>query len=401
MKKTICVLSLWLASLSVCISLLAAEGSLVPGQLQYGGRLELAADAAQGLQGVTFALFGEQTGGAALWLETQNVSVDASGAYSTLLGAATEGGIPQDIFASGEARWLEVSYTSADGSVVTQPRVLLVSVPYALKAGDAQTLGGLPASAFVLNTDAVASRVNDAGGLPGATINEVLPAAAVSGTGTAGKITKWLDGVGTLGDSIITEAGGKIGINAAAPAAPLQVGSVGGLIPTSWAALINGRLGLINGNQSTYFVQQDGVGELSTYDYGTNQGMPLALNMNGGNVGVGTITPKAQFHVGPPAGANIPNNWTALVNGRFGFVLGDKSTYFVQQGGWGELSTFDYGTATGMPLALNMNGGNVGIGTTAPAAKLDVNGGVKMTAFTLDTGGKALGKVLKIGRAHV
>ena len=155
---------------------------------------------------------------------------------------------------------------------------------------------------------------------------------------------------------LFRSAGGKIGINAAAPAAPLQVGTVGGLIPTSWSALINGRLGLINGNQATYFVQQSGVGELSTYDYGTNQGMPLALNMNGGNVGVGTITPKAQFHVGPPAGANIPNNWTALVNGRFGFVLGDKSTYFVQQGGWGELSTFDYGTATGMPLALNMNG---------------------------------------------
>ena len=146
-----------------------------------------------------------------------------------------------------------------------------------MKAGDAQTLGGLPASAFVLNTDAVASRVNDAGGLPGATINEVLPAATVSGTGTAGKITKWTDGAGTLADSIITEAGGKIGINAAAPVAPLQVGSVGASIPTTWAALINGRLGLINGNQSTYFVQQDGVGELSTYDYGTNQGMPLAL----------------------------------------------------------------------------------------------------------------------------
>lgn len=31
-----------------------------------------------------------------------------------------------------------------------QPRVLLVAVPYALKAGDAETIGGLPASAFVL-----------------------------------------------------------------------------------------------------------------------------------------------------------------------------------------------------------------------------------------------------------
>ena len=175
---------------------------------------------------------------------------------------------------------------------------------------------------------------------------------------------------------------------------------MGGLIPTTWAALINGRLGLINGNQSTYFVQQDGVGELSTYDYGTNQGMPLALNMNGGNVGVGTISPKAQFHVGPPAGANIPNNWTALVNGRFGFVLGDKSTYFVQQGGWGELSTFDYGTATGMPLALNMNGGNVGIATTAPAAKLDVNGGLKAASVQITGGTPGAGKVLTASDAN-
>ena len=52
-------------------------------------------------------------------------------------------------------------HTGADGVQVTQPRVLLVSVPYALKAGDAATLGGLPASAFVLNADALASRVSD------------------------------------------------------------------------------------------------------------------------------------------------------------------------------------------------------------------------------------------------
>ena len=108
------VLTLTLALDMTLTVLRAAETNIVPAQVQFAGRLELTADAAQGLQGVTFALFSEQSGGAALWLETQNVSVDASGAYSTLLGAATEGGIPQDIFASGEARWLEVSYTSAE-----------------------------------------------------------------------------------------------------------------------------------------------------------------------------------------------------------------------------------------------------------------------------------------------
>src|SRR3990170_1578308 len=38
-----------------------------------------------------------------------------------------------------------------EGAVLEeQPRILLVSVPYALKAADAETLGGKPASAFVL-----------------------------------------------------------------------------------------------------------------------------------------------------------------------------------------------------------------------------------------------------------
>ena len=115
----------------------AGELPTVPGQIQYTGAIP----AGQSLAGITFSIYSEQSGGAALWLETQNVSVAEGGSYSALLGAATEGGIPQDIFASGEARWLEVSYTSTDGSVVTQPRVLLVSVPYAMKAGDAQTLG--------------------------------------------------------------------------------------------------------------------------------------------------------------------------------------------------------------------------------------------------------------------
>jgi len=42
------------------------------------------------------------------------------------------------MFASGQARGLEVQ---AEGQE-PQPRVMLLSVPYALKAGDAQTLGG-------------------------------------------------------------------------------------------------------------------------------------------------------------------------------------------------------------------------------------------------------------------
>jgi hypothetical protein len=51
-----------------------------------------------------------------------------------------------ELFTSGEQRWLGVQALLPGEE--EQPRVLLVSVPYALEAADAQTLGGLPASAF-------------------------------------------------------------------------------------------------------------------------------------------------------------------------------------------------------------------------------------------------------------
>jgi hypothetical protein len=101
-----------------------------------------------GVAGVTFAIYKDREGGAPLWLETQNVELNAQGNYSVLLGSTTGEGVPLDIFSSNEPRWLGVR-AQVPGSE-EQPRLLLVSVPYALKAADADTLGGKPVSAFVL-----------------------------------------------------------------------------------------------------------------------------------------------------------------------------------------------------------------------------------------------------------
>lgn len=98
-----------------------------------------------GVAGITFALDKDEQAGAPLWLETQNVQLDASGRYSVQLGATKPQGLPTELFASGEARWLGVQPSGQ----AEQPRVLLNSVPYALKAVDAETLGGLPPSAFM------------------------------------------------------------------------------------------------------------------------------------------------------------------------------------------------------------------------------------------------------------
>jgi hypothetical protein len=95
--------------------------------------------------GVTFALYKEGSGGAPLWIETQNVTLDSRGRFSVLLGATSAEGLPPSVFASGEARWLGM--TPDDG--VERPRVTLISVPYAFKAADSDKLGGKRAEEFV------------------------------------------------------------------------------------------------------------------------------------------------------------------------------------------------------------------------------------------------------------
>lgn len=121
--------------------------SALPRLVRFGGAVkDLNGNPLTGVVGITFALYSEQTGGAALWIETQNVTADSNGHYSALLGSTKPDGIPTELFTSGQARWVGVQ---ASGQA-EQPRVLLVSAPYALKAADAETLGGLPPSAFLL-----------------------------------------------------------------------------------------------------------------------------------------------------------------------------------------------------------------------------------------------------------
>ncbi|MGD0923307.1 MAG: hypothetical protein ABSA70_16320, partial [Terriglobia bacterium] len=95
---------------------------------------------------LTFAVYSEQQGGAALWVESQVVQLDEQGHYAVLLGATRADGLPVELFPVGKARWLGVQVEGRD----EDPRVLLVSVPYALKAEDAAMLGGRQASDFVL-----------------------------------------------------------------------------------------------------------------------------------------------------------------------------------------------------------------------------------------------------------
>jgi hypothetical protein len=96
---------------------------------------------------VTFALYKQEADEEPLWKETQKLDVDKQGGYTALLGATQPGGVPAELFRSDEARWLGVEVQGEP----QRPRVLLVSVPYALKAVEAEKLEGKSASDFVLS----------------------------------------------------------------------------------------------------------------------------------------------------------------------------------------------------------------------------------------------------------
>lgn len=118
----------------------------VPRVIRISGTLsDLSGSTSPSLEIITFTLYQDQAGTTPLWSETQNVQIGARGGYQVLLGADTPDGIPLSLFSAAEAKWLGVR---VDGQA-EQPLVMFVSVPYALKAADAEALGGKPPSSYL------------------------------------------------------------------------------------------------------------------------------------------------------------------------------------------------------------------------------------------------------------
>ncbi len=175
---------------------------------------------------------------------------------------------------------------------------------------------------------------------------------------------------------------GRVGIGTTAPANTLHVnGSDAGVGPASSGTAATGSLRITDA--SSVPALDMGVAD-DTYIGGwlqahaqANQATnyPLLLNPNGGNVGVNTTIPLNKFHLTLPAsqsGMRLSNS-SNLGNGFELLVADGANTNNAYIWNWENAKMF-FGTANGYRMTINETG-NIGIGTTTPINKLDVEGG--------------------------
>jgi len=336
--------------------------SAVPRLVKYSGVLKDAAGQPRsGTVGLTLAIYAEQEGGATLWLETQNAELDEQGRYTVLLGAQTKDGLPLDLFASGEPRWLGVQ-VNLPGEV-EQARVLLVSVPYALKAADAETLGGKPATDYLLRAPLSTGALTGTGlwqsaqQAPGGIDLLTVDCTTNCTTNFLSKFSS----ASTITSSILFDTGAEIGINTTSPSnVNREIVSVNGNLALFGQQTHQIRM---SGTASSGRLGQDGVGFFFATDTAgksmriltdAGTGLTAWLNVYGnGNVGIGTAEAVPTAHKLEVAGGNLK-----ITGAGNGVIFPDGTVMSSATTGVGG------GTITGVTAGTGLTGGGTAGGVT-------------------------------------
>ena len=214
------------------------------------------------------------------------------------------------------------------------------------------------------------------------------PAAPVEGAGNPGKIAKFT-AANTVGNSVMTESAGRIGVNTAAPTHMLTVfggpkwtasGWVGSIaLPNlgaiGWAANSAGqRRGIGHGNAGLIFFRT-----ASNPGAATGAIIPDLTISNTGNVGVGTTAPASKLTVN--GGIQILGSGNGIK-----FADGSIQTKAIAgtingTGTANRLAKFTGPNSFGNSSVAEVSG-NVGIGTVSPNAKLDVIGSISASSVS-------------------
>jgi hypothetical protein len=310
-----------------------------------------------GTVGVTFSFYADQASEAPLWTETQRVTVDETGRYAVYLGASRPEGLPGELFVAANARWLGVQ---VEGQA-EQPRVLLVSVLYALKAADAETVGGKPLSAFVLAGEKTGVGADGLTYVDKRVLASALAsgasAQAPGGAGSANYIGLFSDATTLVNSVIYQTPAGSVGVNTTTPQA--------GFHAVSTASPV-----------AFYDVYSNALGALPVV-YRAARGTPASPGAVQANDILGGLAVRGYGATGFTQGRGqvmfkAAENWTDAANG----------TYL-------QFTTTPIGSTVWVERMRISPNGYVGIGASTPQFPLDVrlSNAYTYASFGADTAG--------------
>ena len=370
---------------------------------------------------VTLSIYAQQEGDLPLWQEVQTITPDKTGRFTVLLGATHPNGLPPEVFATGEARWMGMLFGRP--GEVERPRVRITSVPYAFKAGDAETLGGRPASAYLLapsedeageSADIPAKKPH---GREDETADETVTANLVQ-AGTTNFLAKYVNSA-DVGNSAVYENGGAVGLGTTTPLDRFHVrftntnGTFTGLAvqnlgntTTSYSGMLfydqNGALGQFQGfNNVTHEYRINNIATNPSINFMTASTSRFLVASNG-NIGIGTTSPSALLEVSNAVNGAPANMWiTSYTNAINPYYMGRRArgtfaapTAVLNGDGLAGLYGQGYGTSAfgsafsgGMTVQAAQNWTNTAQATALSFTTTSINTNTPVTRMTIAPNG--------------